>query len=1220
MIPGCVASVAAAEWLRTVTSAWAWVVGLAALATLALVAARRPRTLAAGCAALATAALAAALLRGAHHVRQIDCCWPAVREGLVTRASMDLDATLSASVAEARRLADQSAALGGRTRSEAFAALAGLLRQGPADIERGAVVTSENGAPWAWAGRHRFAPANDTAPIRVVMTPFYVSLEARRQTPQAGTAVGTVLLDASPVAPDGGSALSSVFVRQHKVGLRFFPPRLAPAGSDVFDYTTPHGDTLFSVEAVPPDPADARAAALATTTALVDAALAITLLLLLVAAPPARWRWMVVVVGAWCVTRAPVSPQTGLAGMFSSATFHRSLLGVFTSSSGALTVLAALILFAAVALWRCSRVRRWWSYGAAALLILPAPYLVRNLGRGITPPVQGVSIPLWLSWETALAVATMALILLAAALVRGSTEPRKVPWTLPVGCAWALLAGLAGLWLWEPGTAWPEWYTWVWLPALVSVLVPAPRRWAVVGIATVAGTAAALVTWGAAVEGRVALADRDARGLGRERDTVAVAALQEVGEEIASSAPPRTASDLYALWLPSRLATERYPTVLSVWTATGEREADLPLAALDLPDALLAGLVRTSLTHRGPRAPRIERVDAVPGTHYVLIAPLPDERVLVVGVGPRSRLLPSSRVARFLHGDAPATPPYAISLSPPSATTTTGSDVEWTRAGWSARGERRIDLPGGIRHVHVSVDLEGPWSLIVRGALVVMFDVVLLAACWLLGVILMEGWSLELAPVVAAVRTSYRLRLVAALAAFFVLPVLAFALWSFAQLSGEVRDVRDLLIHQTLKDAAAAVSTLPLDRPELLQRAVVDLGARVDADLWLYREGVLAGASAPVLNELGLVDPFLTSSVFRRLALEDQLDLTADGSSAGRRIRVGYRVVAADPGTQTVLAAPQLLDDEGVRQRQETLALTLVLATCAGLIAAVYLAGVAARALARPVAALREAAVAVGRGVPLPGFPPGTPREFEPVVSAFGSMAADVRSSQAALEEARQRTAQVLANVATGVVAVDDGMRVTMANPRAVELVGAPLDTGADLAGAAPGAWAPVWDAVRQLAAGGLSTIAEREFTIAGRQIRVQVAPLGPSGCVIALDDATALTRAARVLAWGEMARQVAHEIKNPLTPIRLGIQHLQRVRRTSATYDATLRDTAARILAEIDRLDAIARTFSRFGSPAAITSPRWRGSPPAWRAARMARARPAGPRMSARPRCQGPP
>jgi signal transduction histidine kinase len=74
---------------------------------------------------------------------------------------------------------------------------------------------------------------------------------------------------------------------------------------------------------------------------------------------------------------------------------------------------------------------------------------------------------------------------------------------------------------------------------------------------------------------------------------------------------------------------------------------------------------------------------------------------------------------------------------------------------------------------------------------------------------------------------------------------------------------------------------------------------------------------------------------------------------------------------------------------------------------------------------------------------------------------------------------------------------------------------------------------------------------------------------------------AARVLAWGEMARQVAHEIKNPLTPIRLGIQHLQRVwRERGDQVGPALEETAPRVLAEIDRLDRIARSFSRYGAP----------------------------------------
>jgi signal transduction histidine kinase len=64
------------------------------------------------------------------------------------------------------------------------------------------------------------------------------------------------------------------------------------------------------------------------------------------------------------------------------------------------------------------------------------------------------------------------------------------------------------------------------------------------------------------------------------------------------------------------------------------------------------------------------------------------------------------------------------------------------------------------------------------------------------------------------------------------------------------------------------------------------------------------------------------------------------------------------------------------------------------------------------------------------------------------------------------------------------------------------------------------------------------------------------------------------------MARQVAHEIKNPLTPIRLGVQHLKRAHRDGRVdYERVLEQNVGRILAEIDRLDEIARAFSRYGT-----------------------------------------
>jgi len=1184
---------AAAEWLHGGAGWWAWVSGVAAAAALgtAVRAARGRRGRAAAGAAgvaVACAGLGGAVVAGALAVRQVECCWPALRERRLAAAAGPLHATLARAAAEARRLAGAAAAAARLPREAAFARLDAAVRTGsrfPA-VERGAALLGPEGAPRAWAGRHRFVPRADTAALRAVITPFYAAMEARRQAPGGGTAVGTVLLDAAPALPDGGRAASAWFARTHGVTVRFAAPGdVAPAG-DALPYLGPGGDTLFRVALAPPPQGDAKLEALRRTATRVVMGLAVAIVCLFAIAPPGRSRALVAVTAAWAAARAPLGPSLHVAALFSPAAFYRTVLGTFSASAGSLAALGALLLVAAGALWRRGLGRTWAGMAAAGALVIAAPYLVRYLGRGISPPAGGVGFGLWMGWEAAVAAAAMALVLVAAALVRGPREPERVRWPLPAACAWAVAAALAGLWLWSPYGAWPEWYTFLWLPALAGVLVPAPRRWAVLGIATVAGTAAALVTWGAALEGRLRLAERDALRLGAADDPPAVALLERLGRAPPARGP-RTAGELYAWWLASPLAAQEYPATLAAWSAAGELRAVLRLAELDVPAALQAALVRAPATRRGPRVERLERF---PGVHYVLVLPLSGGDAVTVAVGPRTRLIPPDRVAAFLGGAPRVEPPYQISVSDPEPGLVRASArVVWTRRGWAVRGERRVALPGGVRHVHLRVDLHGPWALLVRGALVVAADVLLLAACWLVSRGVAEAWRPRLPPVPRALRSSYRARLAAALAAFVVLPLLGFAAWSFARLGDEARHAGDLLARRTLRDAAAAGGLGAVAEPAV-SRALAELGRAHGADLWLYRDGALAGASAPVLDELGLVDPLLAPPVFERLALEDELELTADARVAGRPVRVAYRTVPAGPRPgQAILAAPQLLDDESVRRQQEDLALALALATLAGLAAAVWLAGLAARGLARPVAALRDAARAVGGGAPLPAFPPGAPREFEPVMSAFERMAADVRRSQAALEEARRRTAQVLANVATGVIAVDAERRVTMANPRAVELLGAPLAAGDRLPAALPPAWRAVGDAVEAFLAVPTGGIVEREFDLGGRHIRVQLAPLGPppDGCVVALDDATALARAARVLAWGEMARQVAHEIKNPLTPIRLGIQHLRRVRASGAAgFDAALEQTAQRILAEIDRLDAIARAFSRFASPAAQALP----------------------------------
>jgi two-component system nitrogen regulation sensor histidine kinase NtrY len=163
------------------------------------------------------------------------------------------------------------------------------------------------------------------------------------------------------------------------------------------------------------------------------------------------------------------------------------------------------------------------------------------------------------------------------------------------------------------------------------------------------------------------------------------------------------------------------------------------------------------------------------------------------------------------------------------------------------------------------------------------------------------------------------------------------------------------------------------------------------------------------------------------------------------------------------------------------------------------------------------------------------------------------------------------------VIAVDAHGRVLLANPRADALLDARLPPGTLLADVAP---PELTEAVAHVLSGGAEDVAF-ELPLRGgeQELRVRLTPLADA-VVITLDDITQVARAQRVLAWGEMARQVAHEIKNPLTPIRLGVQHLRRARADPRVdFDRVLDQNVNRILAEIDRLDEIARAFSRYGS-----------------------------------------
>jgi len=1172
---GLAVTLVAAEWLRQPGGAW---VAVAAVLALLAVAGLWNAGLAGRAAGLVTVLLLGALLAGQVWTDRVARDWEGERERRLSAAYHRLQGELSAELRRAQDVAARAAAWAGGDREAAFAELARTLPRDGAELA--VAILEPTGIPWAWAGRQRLVPnaAGDSLAVR--FSRVYAVMESRRVSASGRVVVASSLLWADSATPRFDRSLAVRFGQSAGVELRVYPPGAAPRTGDVFDYTEPttQGDRLlFSIQPVSPDQAVVLRNALGEASRGVGTLLLVLLAVLIVVAPSPLQRFSILMALGWCAHRAPLGDAVGLGDLFSSATFLRSGFSPIGRSSGHLIVASLLLLV--VGIWLRGRrlPDRWWLKVPGVLVLTGTPYLVAELARGITPPANGVTPELWTTWQLALTMATAAMVVLGGALLGGRDRSERG------GAAWlaallAVSAAVIGLMVWQPKTGWPEWYTFLWLPALFLLARPAPRLVAVVATAVVASSASALLTWGAELNGRIVVAQRDLAHLGATEDPLAEPLLERLGDRAQAGPEPASATDLYLLWRGSDLAGQEFPVRLALWGPDGTRLAELALDSLDLPAPLLATLIRGADPGQQRTLVGLQRT---PGRHHVLVERLPSGRVLTAAVGPRTRLLVPARLARLVRPPAEGPPLYDLSLSPPFV----GgggrvADEAWIRSGEDVHTERILELPGGSRRVHAALTLRPMPLLLVRGALLLALDALILGLVWWLTTLRPGAWQRRHA--VRRKTQSFQLRLAATLSLFFVVPAVSFTIWGVGRLDAEASRTRDLLITSALRDAVLAAGGLLQEPPEYLAEGLDQLSNRLQADLVLYSGGRIVAASPPILEDLAVVEPLIDANSFQRLTLGDELELTRQATTYVAPVRVGYRVAqSGPPGGIGILATPQLTFDWAREQDQRDLTFVLLFATLAGVGAAILAARLAAWALSRPVAALGRSARAIGQGEAPPEVA-APPAEFEEVFTAFNRMAADVRASQEALDGARRRTAQVLANVATGVVAIGAEGEILLANPRAAQLLTADLAQEARLREVLDPEWAPLVAVIENFLAGD-ETDVSAEVEVQGRTFRVQLARLGETvgGAVLALDDVTDVTQAARVLAWGEMARQVAHEIKNPLTPIRLGVQHLQRVHHDRPEqFDGVLDNTATRILAEIDRLDTIARAFSRFGLP----------------------------------------
>ena len=279
-----------------------------------------------------------------------------------------------------------------------------------------------------------------------------------------------------------------------------------------------------------------------------------------------------------------------------------------------------------------------------------------------------------------------------------------------------------------------------------------------------------------------------------------------------------------------------------------------------------------------------------------------------------------------------------------------------------------------------------------------------------------------------------------------------------------------------------------------------------------------------------------------------------------------------------------------------TLTLTLVLLF--SFLAAVYAAFFFGRRLVRPIQQLVAGTRAVAKGdfdtqLPMPardemGF---LVNSFNDMTKRLAKAREQTRSSQQQVESERTNLEVILARLSTGVVSLEPDLRIRTANQAAGAILGVDLENAIgeqliDVARGRPLMQQFVDVGRMHIEAGDTEwreqimlrgEVGRRVLMCACTALPGEEGTLG--GYVVVFDDITALLQAQRDAAWGEVARRLAHEIKNPLTPIQLSAERLRRkyLDRMSPEEAQVLDRATHTIVQQVEAMKSMVNNFSEY-------------------------------------------
>jgi nitrogen fixation/metabolism regulation signal transduction histidine kinase len=298
-------------------------------------------------------------------------------------------------------------------------------------------------------------------------------------------------------------------------------------------------------------------------------------------------------------------------------------------------------------------------------------------------------------------------------------------------------------------------------------------------------------------------------------------------------------------------------------------------------------------------------------------------------------------------------------------------------------------------------------------------------------------------------------------------------------------------------------------------------------------------------------------------------------------------------------------DVEALREPLKySFSVTLTLVLLVTLLGAIYAAIFSAELLFKPVQDLMAGTRAVARGDLETRVPPSSDDEMGSLVDSFNDMTQGLRrareenaASRLAVERERERLALILGRLSSGVLAVDRALVLRLANAAAGHILGVdfagregqPLDA---IEGTDPRLREFVAALRERLDAGREEWREQLELSADGaapaRVLACACVPLpqgGEPGFVVVLEDVTHLLQAQRDAAWGEVARRLAHEIRNPLTPIQLSAERLRlRLLPGLTGQDAEIVERSTHtIVQQVESMKQMVNDFSEYARAPAV-------------------------------------